>query len=149
MLKNDGDIGFISNTDSSYKIDKNVTLQGNPLLGQYHGNEQKLNKRIVNHAIAMIWVGIAIVVFGIIMVCLKGMTTGIITLVSGAIVEFISGTILVLAKYEINSKDKYFETLSKTQEQNNLMNFINSIENDETRAKCQQQYIEKYMNKFK
>ena len=46
----------------------------------------------------------------------EGISTGIISLVSGAVIELISGTILVLAKYEMNSKDKYFETLSKTED---------------------------------
>jgi len=77
-----------------------------------------MNKRLIQELlimrIGMIWAGIIIIAFGIGMAFMKeGISTGIISLVSGAVIELISGTILVLAKYEMNSKDKYFETLSK------------------------------------
>ena len=105
-------------------------MKGNPLLKRYHGNEQKINTRIINNAIGMIWAGIIIIAFGIGMAFMKeGISTGIISLVSGAVIELISGTILVLAKYEMNSKDKYFETLSKTEDHRQLIDFINSIQN--------------------
>ena len=149
MLNSNIETTIINSQGSSYYLDKDITLKGNPLLKRYHGNEQKINTRIINNAIGMIWAGIIIIAFGIGMAFMKeGISTGIISLVSGAVIELISGTILVLAKYEMNSKDKYFETLSKTEDHRQLIDFINSIQNDEIRAKCQEQYVNQYTSLF-
>ncbi len=50
MLNSNIDTTIINSQGSSYYLDKDITLKGNPLLKRYHGNEQKINTRIINNA---------------------------------------------------------------------------------------------------
>ena len=146
MAINDFDNKAVISRQNTYTTDgRDITLGGNPLLNDYYKNEQSSNDLIVNHTIGMCWAGIGIIVFAVFLSIFKGIDVGVITLVSGGVVDVISGTILVLAKHSLKSKDKYFKTLSATDERSRMMEFINSIEDSKTRSSAQRDFVKKYM----
>ena len=63
--------------------------------------------------------------------------------ISGGVVDVVSGVILVISKRAMDSKDKYFESLSRAEEIKCIMDFINKIDNPDTRSKCQQEYVDR------
>lgn len=118
-----------------------IMVKNNRLLEKYHTNEQNLNKIIIYNIIVMLWVGMFLIVFSTICTVLQDTDPNIITLVSGAIIEIVSGTLLILAKHEINSRDRFFDTLSKSEELRRLALIINSIPDENLRAQCMKEYI--------
>lgn len=110
-------------------------------LDDYHQNEQTINKVIIYNLIVMTWVGLSLIVFAVIWSCIKNRDPNVIILASGAIIEIVSGGLLVLAKREMDSRDKFFEALSKSEEHKELVKVINSIPDETTRIQCMKEYI--------
>ena len=111
-------------------------------LDDCHQNEQTINKVIVYNLIVMTWVGLFLIVFAVIWSCIKNRDPNVIILASGAIIEIVSGGLLVLAKREMDSRDKFFETLAESEEHKELVKVIKSIPDETTRIQCMKEYIE-------
>ncbi len=132
----------LSGSKNKLKIDNSTTLSN------YHGNVQANNKKIVNNIIIMCWIGIAVVIAGVVAAWTAGRDIGIVINAAGVITEGVSAIMLKIAKSEGDSKDKYFEILSDSEAQKEIREFINSIKDKETRSKCQEKYID-YITKNK
>lgn len=132
----------VSVENSLNRGQSDIIIKNNPLLEGYHNNEQRLNKAIIYNMIAMLWTGMLLIAFSVVLAVLQGSNPNIIALASGTIVEMISGTLLILSKREMNSKDKFFDALSKSEEIRRLAPFIASIPDETIRAQCMKAYVE-------
>ncbi len=128
----------------------NTTIRGNPTLNNYHEEEIHTHKIITYNLIGMAWVGIAIVLFGVgLLVWRENITTGIITVSAGAILDLIDGTIVAFAKFERKDKNDYYKNLSMSDYREQVIAFVNSIEDGETKMECQKELAQCFTNNLK
>ena len=83
------------------------TNDENPSLSvKYHESEIEQNGIIIKNAIKMMWVGCALLTFGLVLSVITN--SDWITLIPGAFVDIFSGGILYLVNKSSESKQRYF-----------------------------------------
>lgn len=143
---------MILNTSENNKtalVDKVRQINYRPgeysLSDKYHKSEIDLNKKIIINAICMIWVGIAMLVGGTILAVKCGGTAWL-AVIPGAFVDLFSGTMLHLINKSSESKQQYFNELSREEREQRLIEEIRDIQDEELKKELYAKIIEEIYN---
>lgn len=138
---------LVSNGDNTFQNDQQLNLvekKSFTLTNAYHVSEIKQNDEIMKTAKRIIWAGFIVIAFGAIIAIIGKTEAAIITTVAGVITEFISGVIFAFVTMSNKSKLEYFKQLSITEEGEQHMQIIMSMDN----KKAQEKMIDKMVSNY-
>lgn len=92
------------------------------LSAKYHTSTIEQNNTIVNNAIKMIWVGIFLLLIGLIISVFT--KQDLFPLVPGAFVDVFSGTMIHLANKSSENKENYFKELTLVEHEERIIELI-------------------------
>lgn len=119
----------------------NNAVANSSLSAKYHQSEIEQNAKVINHSILMIWVGIALLAIG--MFLSTNSEQGIFVLIPGAFIDIFSGTMIHLVNKSSETKHKYFENLSVTEQQQRLLELIESSDDSQFKKEMLSKFVEK------
>ncbi len=142
---------MITNDSSSITTSQESSIKYNSLNTQiitnYHTNEISQNNKIINTAIGIIILGTLTIICSIFIATFKDFNAGLLTAISGILVDFISGTIFWMVTKSNDSKMKYFNSISSEEERNKLISLIESIKDEKSKNKLTEKLIDAYCRK--
>ena len=117
------------------------------IISNYHTNEISQNNKIINTAIGIIITGTLTIVSSIFIATFKNFNAGLLTAISGILVDFISGTIFWMVTKSNDSKMKYFNSISSEEERNKIISLIESTKDEKTKNKLTEKLVDSYCKK--
>ena len=124
------------------KSDINVNPKDYTLTTEYHKSEIEQNKMIMLNAVVMIWVGIGILLRGLILAIFADASW--VSLLPGAFVDLFSGTMIYLVNKSSENKQKYFENLTIVEHEERIIELINTSENVEFKEKMINKIVDRH-----
>ncbi len=142
MFTNDSSL-ILASQESSIKHNSLNTK----LISNYHINEINQNNKIINTAIGIIIIGTLTIVSSIFIATFKNFNAGLLTSISGVLVDSISGTIFWMVTKSNDNKMKYFNSISSEEERNKIISLIEDIKDEKSKNKLIEKLVDSYCNK--
>ena len=125
------EIRYTTSPDNNHILNESTEINNSDddfsLSTKYHESAINQNDKIVNNAIKMIWVGIILLLIGLIIsVCTK---QNFIPMIPGAFVDIFSGTMIHLVNKSSENKQKYFENLTLVEHEERIIELIHKSDN--------------------
>ena len=94
----------------------------------------------------MIWIGI-VTIIGCIIAYIVGLTDNVYIGISGAFIDFFSGTILYLVNNSTKTKNEYFKESAKVDSEKRIIELIQTCEDEKFRQKQIDKLTDNYCKK--
>lgn len=143
------ELNYSSSESKDHSINEEKVLNVNngedySLSAKYHDSEIKLNEKIINNAVWMIWVGIGLILLGMIIATQVENASKVVPLIPGAFVDIFSGTMIFLVNKSSESKQKYFENLTVVEHEQRIINLIHKSENPQFREEMIRKIVDRH-----
>lgn len=100
---------------------------------KYHQSELDHNEKLLKHCLILVWVGVGMLVTGLIFSIITGKSQNFV-LFAGVFVDLFSGGIITLVNKSADSKQRYFETISRSENEKNLIAELKSIDGEDKKV---------------
>ena len=119
---------FLDNNHVLNGSQKINNSEGNiSLSARYHTSTIDQNNKIVSNAIKMIWVGIFLLIIGLVISVIT--KQGLLPLIPGAFVDLFSGTMIYLVNKSSENKQNYFKNLTLVEHEERIIELIDKSDN--------------------
>lgn len=119
---------FLDNNHVLNGTQKINTSEGNiSLSARYRTSTIDQNDKIVSNAIKMIWVGICLLIIGLIISVVT--KQDLVPLIPGAFVDLFSGTMIYLVNKSSENKQNYFKNLTLVEHEERIIELIDKSDN--------------------
>ena len=119
---------FLDNNHVLNGSQKINNSEGNiSLSARYHTSTIDQNNKIVRNAIKMIWVGIFLLIIGLVISVIT--KQDLLPLIPGAFVDLFSGTMIYLVNKSSENKQNYFKNLTLVEHEERIIELIDKSDN--------------------
>ena len=119
---------FLDNNHVLNGSQKINNSEGNiSLSARYHTSTIDQNNKIVSNAIKMIWVGIFLLIIGLVISVIT--KQDLLPLIPGAFVDLFSGTMIYLVNKSSENKQNYFKNLTLLEHEERIIELIDKSDN--------------------
>jgi hypothetical protein len=119
---------FLDNNHVLNGSQKINNSEGNiSLSARYHTSTIDQNNKIVSNAIKMIWVGIFLLIIGLVISVIT--KQDLLPLIPGAFVDLFSGTMIYLVNKSSENKQNYFKNLTLVEHEERIIELIDKSDN--------------------
>lgn len=119
---------FLDNNHVLNGSQKINNSEGNiSLSARYHTSTIDQNNKIVSNAIKMIWVGIFLLIIGLVISVIT--KQDLLPLIPGAFVDLFSGIMIYLVNKSSENKQNYFKNLTLVEHEERIIELIDKSDN--------------------